>query len=68
MCLKLLIRISYNIFWEKKGKAAIWEGTSFLSSELSDNRESHAHWGETDAKVDWGAAMLNSVMELKYLG
>lgn len=43
-------------------QAAMWEGTSFLSSELSDNRDSRADGGDTDAKVDWDAAMLNSVM------
>lgn len=43
-------------------QAAMWEGTSFLSSELSDNRDSHARGGEPDTKVNWGAAMLNFVM------
>jgi len=43
-------------------QAAMWEGTSFLSSELPDNRDSHEHGGEPDAKVDCGTAMLNSVV------
>lgn len=37
-------------------QAAMWENTS------SDNRDLHAHGGEPDEKVDWGAAMTNSVM------
>lgn len=46
----------------REKQVAMWEDTSLIFSELSDNRDSHAHGGEPDAMVDWGAAMLNSVM------